>query len=280
MFVYQQHENDLICKSTFSGHWWLKMLPVQKVPLGGICINSRPPPPSSLRHCTPTQVTTFLGFFLGSWRMTIYLTHETQLKLRKTCQNIFNKPRPTIRLAAQLLRLMTFNFAGVTYGSLHYRRLDMKNNKGIHIQYPIIMLCHQSWGPPSYPIHWCFYNWIELWISMNLYSRALGPIRDKNHLNYLKMLAIKLTLACFKKQLRGKHVKLMVDNMAAICILNNMGISRTWKLNELNRDIWTWCIKQGMYLTVVHNSVATNRVANRVADRESRLNRSWDRVDS
>ena len=79
------------------------------------------------------------------------------------------------------------------------------------------------------------------------------------------MLAIKLALVRFEEQVKQKHVKLMVDNMMALTILNNMGTSRSWKLNELNKDIWDWCIVRGISLPV----------NNSIADRESRLNR-WE----
>ena len=45
----------------------------------------------------------------------------------------------------------------------------------------------------------------------------------KHHINYLEMLAIKLGLECFEEKIRQQHVKLMVDNMTAVTILNNMG---------------------------------------------------------
>ena len=67
----------------------------------------------------------------------------------------------------------------------------------------------------------------------------------------------------------GYEIKLMVDNMTALTILNNMGTSRSWKLNELNKDIWDWCIVRGIWLTAVH----IPGVNNSIADRESRLNR-------
>ena len=66
-----------------------------------------------------------------------------------------------------------------------------------------------------------------------------------------------------------QHVKLMVDNMTAVTILNNMGTSHSWKLNELNKEIWTCCIHRGIWLTVAHIPGKTNVVA----DRESRQHR-------
>ena len=96
-----------------------------------------------------------------------------------------------------------------------------------------------------------------------------SSIEAQNHIYYLEMLAIKLGLKCFEEKVRHQHVKLLVDNMTAVTILNNMGISHSWQLNELNKEIWTWCIHPGIWLTVAHIPGKTNVVA----DRESRQHR-------
>ena len=83
------------------------------------------------------------------------------------------------------------------------------------------------------------------------------------------ILAIKLGLECFEKKIRQQHVKLMVDNMTAVTILNNMGNSHSWELNELKKEIWSWCIHRGIWLTLAHIPGKTNIVA----DRESRQHR-------
>ena len=57
--------------------------------------------------------------------------------------------------------------------------------------------------------------------------------------------------------------------MTAVTILSNMGTSHSWQLNELNKEIWTWCIHRGIWLTVAHIPGKTNVVA----DRESRQHR-------
>jgi len=80
------------------------------------------------------------------------------------------------------------------------------------------------------------------------------------------MSAIKLGLKCFEEKIRQQHVKLMVDNMTAVTILNNMGTNHSWELNELNKEICSWCIHRGIWLTLAYITGKTNIVA----DRESR----------
>ena len=53
----------------------------------------------------------------------------------------------------------------------------------------------------------------------------------------------------------------MVDNMTAVTILNNMDTRHSWLFNELNKEIWTWCIHRRIWLTVAHIPGKTNVVA-------------------
>ena len=66
----------------------------------------------------PTQTITFLGFILDSRNMAVSLTQQKQLKLKNACLHIIKVKKPTIRLIAQLLGLMTSSFHGVMYGPL------------------------------------------------------------------------------------------------------------------------------------------------------------------
>ena len=77
----------------------------------------------------PTQIITFLGFVLDSRTMKVCLTEQKQQKLKNAYLHAIDIQRPTIRLVAQLLGLMTSSFPGVMYGPLHYRRLDMEKNQ-------------------------------------------------------------------------------------------------------------------------------------------------------
>lgn len=240
----------------------------------------------------PTQVLTFLGFILDSRNMTICLTPEKQVKLVNACQNVLSESTPSVRTVAQLLGLMISSFPGVMYGPLHYRRLDMDKTRALghsrdfertmeisslaleDIQWWIVNIPSSNYvishGDPQITLYTdaSTTGWgcdLEGTPTGGCWSSA----EAQNHINYLEMLAIKLALESFEEQVKQKHVKLMVDNMTALTILNNMGTSRSWKLNELNKDIWDWCIVRGIWLTTVH----IPGVNNSIADRESRLNR-------
>ena len=58
------------------------------------------------------------------------------------------------------------------------------------------------------------------------------------HINYLEMLAVFHSLKSFRDLLEGKHVRVMVDNTTAVCVIRQMGTSHGSKLNELAKAIW------------------------------------------
>ena len=240
----------------------------------------------------PNQTITFLGFVLDSRNMTVSLTQQKQLKLKKACLYIIKVKRPTIRLIAQLLGLMTSSFPGVMYGPLYYRRLDMEKTNALSqcgdfegtMKLTPPVLEDITWWINT--IHLSYYVFDHGEPQAILYTDASttgwgcefqgtptggswSSVEARNHTNYLEMLAIKLGLKCFEEKIRQQHLKLMVDKMTAVTVLNNMGTSHSWKLNELNKEIWSWCTLRGIWLTVAHIPGKTNIVA----DRESRQHR-------
>lgn len=88
-------------------------------------------------------------------------------------------------------------------------------------------------------------------------------VEVQNYINYFEMLVIKLGLKCFEDKVRYQYVKFMVDNMIVVIIFNNMGISYFWKFNELNKEIWIWCIYWGIWLVVVYILGKINVVVDR-----------------
>ena len=93
---------------------------------------------------------------------------------------------------------------------------------------------------------------------------------DKNHINYLELLAIYLALKSFSSIINGQHVKFMVDNMTALSDVNHMGTSSSEKRNDLAKEIWSWCAQRNIWLTAVH----IPGVENVTADKQSRQSHS------
>ena len=80
------------------------------------------------------------------------------------------------------------------------------------------------------------------------------------------MLAAFLALKSFSSAIKGKHVKLQIDNTTAVCSIKNMGTSHSITNNTLLVQIWSWCINNNLWLSPVHIPGKQNIAA----DRESR----------
>lgn len=245
----------------------------------------------------PTQQITFLGFILDSKTMEIHLTQEKITKLKNACLEILNTPKPTLRSIARLLGLMTSNFPGVMYGPLHYRKLDMALTRGLgpqrdfekHIDLHDEVLEDIQWWIKNLDDSKNFITHGEFQVTLSTDASTTGwgceckgvatggawsQEEARNHINYLEMLAVMLALQSFEKEVTGKHVKLLVDNSTTVNILNNMGTSHSRDLNNLNTQIWQWCINRNIWITVAH----IPGKANIIADRESRVKqygREW-----
>jgi len=72
----------------------------------------------------PTQTITFVVFILDSRNTTVCLTEQKQLEMKNARLHIIKVQRPTIRLIAQLLGLMTSSSPG-----MYHRRFDTEKTK-------------------------------------------------------------------------------------------------------------------------------------------------------
>ena len=68
----------------------------------------------------------------------------------------------------------------------------------------------------------------------------------------LELKAGLFTLRSFSEELSITHVKLNMDNTAAVSNLRNMGGPRSRKCNALAHTIWDFCPKHHIWLTVAH----------------------------
>ena len=59
-----------------------------------------------------------------------------------------------------------------------------------------------------------------------------AALESRNHINYLKFLAVFLGLQVFCKSLRDTHIRLMMDNTTAVAVVNHMETSHSDPLNK------------------------------------------------
>ena len=246
----------------------------------------------------PSQQIQFLGFVVDSVSMTLSLPADKVGTIISSCQDLLENRCPSIRDIAHVTGLLVSAFRAVKYLRLFYRSVEIcksnlisrgasyedqaslsavaradlkwvidhiKEFNGSPIVPPAVDLSIESdaslfgWG--------AFCNGKET-------GGAWSREEASYHINYLETLAAFFALKCFASHARGKHIQLKLDNTTAVFYINNMGGIRSPVLNSLARDIWTWCISRGIWVSAVHVPGVTNDIAD-FRSRHISVNTEW-----
>ncbi|XP_046860900.1 uncharacterized protein LOC124454136 [Xenia sp. Carnegie-2017] len=178
------------------------------------------------------------------------------------------------------------------YGQLHYRWLEMDKSDALNLNrgnfYKTMTLSSEAihdlrwWqssicttyrqithNEPSKCLTtdasltgWAAPKWCMCWGNWT-------PLEASNHINYLEILAVLFALESFSSELKGQHVKVLIDNTTAVACINQMGTCHSRSIHKLTCNIWTCCISYDIWLTAAH----IPGLQNVTADRESRISR-------
>ena len=241
---------------------------------------------------TPTQQLVFLGFIIDSVRMKIFLPYNKILKLKDNIDIVLNNAQHLkIECVARVLDLMVSSLPAVQYGALHYRDLEMDKIRALRIQkgnYNRTMSISQKgkenrqWWLDNVETSFCDIGHppVDAIIYSDASLTGWGAAMDEistggqwshfeslNHINLLEVNAAYFALKVFSSTLSGKHhIKIMIDNTAAVGIINNMGTRHNPECNDMALKIWDFCVHNSSWLPAAHLPGSTNVVA----DRESR----------
>ena len=203
-----------------------------------------------------------------------------------------------MRQGAQAIRKIVSSFPAVKYRLLHYLSLEedkkeaLRVNKGDYDK-PLI-LSSDSRAKLVWWLHnvHSVYNNVEVSdpevvISSDASKIGWGcecegvtaegqwqPIERQFHINYLELNAAFFLLKCFQSKIKGKHVRLMCDNMTTVACVNHIGTCHSSSCNSLTKDLWEWCTVQKVWIRAAH----IPGVDNTAADLESRginLDAEW-----
>ena len=72
------------------------------------------------------------------------------------------------------------------------------------------------------------------------------------HINVLELLAVKLGLRSLLVDCRGQHIRVVSDNTTAVSYINGMGGGKSLPCDSITRNIWSWAIDQGNWLSAAH----------------------------
>ena len=240
----------------------------------------------------PTQEIEYLGFILNSKFMTISLPERKVQKIQKAVKKLMKKQRPTIRLVSSILGILEATHPAnrfcrlFTKQTLIARNNALRDNKGDYEakmdMSPKILEELQWWVENTHLLHENIVpgnpTWelrtdssMDGWGFFNPNTGLSGGGRwseseQENHINYLEMKAIWLSLQTSCKEPPGTHIKVLTDNSTAVCTITKQGSSKSVMCHEMARNIWFWALEKNIWITIAH----IPGVENIEADWESR----------
>ena len=241
----------------------------------------------------PSRSVTFLGFIIDSETMVIKLPKSKIDNLRMKIDSIRSKAKVKIRVVSEILGIMNAYSVAVPLGSMYCKRLEiekiqaLKINKGNYDASMNIsekVKCDFDWWYANVnsiksPIQRAAPS-IEMFTDASLkigWGAVFGNVKTGGpwdsqdllrfqHINYLELYAVFLAIKSFSEQVRGRHLKLHIDNATAVACINNFGSTHSEVCNDITRDIWQFASDIDLWLTAVHIKGALNTGA----DTESR----------
>lgn len=226
----------------------------------------------------------FLGFNIDSQQFCVKPTKLKSAKIVQKCKDILTQGIITIQELSEIVGKLVAIEPGNLYAKIFYKRLEIfknlmlkkwKGNYNAKIKltedckddlkwwcmnidkYPkpishkkcsLVLKCDASMNG------WGIYN-----ETLAISSGGMWSEGEKTcfHINELELLAVKICLQTFCKDILDSHIKIFSDNSTAVSCLNKMG-SNKGNINTIVRDIWLWCKNRNIFITVSHISGSLN----------------------
>ena len=232
--------------------------------------------------------------------MTVSPTQEKRDKAKGKIQRVLELTRVKIRKLASLLGLLNDMCKGVDYGKSHLKNLEIDKIKALRKagrkQFEGFMKLRAL---SKRDLIWWLDNvaWrsrlirsttpelslttdasLEGWGAVTKSDKAGGrwnPEEGTWHINALEVRGILFGLQTFFREASHTHIQVFCDNTTAVAYVNHGGGTRSARCNEQAREIWDFCEKRDIWLSVAH----IPGVENVDADHESRQfteNTEWE----
>ncbi|XP_061176076.1 uncharacterized protein LOC133185029 [Saccostrea echinata] len=222
--------------------------------------------------------------------MTVSLVQDKANEIKDLGSKLIIKHEIQIRELAQLIGKMVAASPAVQHAPLRYRNLEifkdnmLRHNRGDFDKK--ILLTVESIKDISW---WCdnictsskaiLIPTVDIILETDSSQKGWGGCEIKsgkktggnwsyeeklNHINYLELKAVFLSIKTFCSTLENTHIQVRLDNMVAMHYINNMG-GRIPELNLLARDIWFWCIARNIWISASHIPGIDNVEADRLS---------------
>lgn len=239
----------------------------------------------------PTRKIAFLGNIIDSVNMTVTLTDERKDNISNECKKLHSKSEASIRNVSSVIGLIVSSFSAIEFGPLHYRSFEKEKIEALkcssgnfdslmcisdemtdnllwwmnNVHIACRRICH---GPIQFEVYSdaSLLGWGATFNNQEICGHW-SDTEQSYHINALELLACFYALKSFFKDRNHKSIKVMLDNVTAVCYINNMGGINLCNLcNEIESQIWAWCIDRNIWRLASH----IPGVDNVVADRKSR----------
>ena len=248
----------------------------------------------------PVQKIEFLGFVIDSQNMTLKLSEEKSSKIKDKIGKILLSKEPTIRDLASVIGSIVAAFPAVPYGKLHYRAIEALKTEQLtracgkfdtKISLNVEVTKELNWWLDS--IEQSFQSLIIPDIDLTIHTDAsllgwgatdgLTPIGgpwktdEIQHINVLELQAIYYALLSYCKNKKFQHIRIMSDNSTAVAYINNMGGIKSKTCDSLAKDIWSFAIDLGCWLSSAHIPGIDNTTAD-LKSRKFAENTEWQLI--
>jgi hypothetical protein len=253
---------------------------------------------------TPSLIINYLGFKINLADFKLQLTDEKKKGIIDTLKELRSQEYLSSRQLASILGKLSAASQSLLVAPLYFRRLQ-------NIQRKLLT----SQGEPNYSnqtlVQGLLAEELDWWISnfenirpapimfppvvLTIYtdSSVLGwgahsngtsiqgrwtTDLQKEHINYLELLAIRNGLFAFAKNLHDSSIQIYSDNSSAVAVLRKLGSVRSHKLNQLALEIWEWAISRNLMILALHIPGKSNVLAD-AASRFFSDRNSWKLFD-
>lgn len=230
----------------------------------------------------PKQVIEYLGIIIDSRNMNIELTNRRKDKIIQECLRVKSVRRVTIRELSVLIGAMVASFLVIPFGKVFYRELEKEKTKGLRThkgnwEKKITLSCRAiediDWwlenvhtktpinrGKPDllYTTDASNVGWGGIYLDQ-VVSGLWSETEKEEHINVKEMLAVKFALQIFAKEIKNKHIRLRVDNMVTLHVINNMGTCKNDELNLIAKQIWIFAYERGLWLSTEYVASEDNQ---------------------
>ena len=239
----------------------------------------------------PTQELEYLGLITDSAHMQLRLPGSKIKGIRSDAKAISERSQPSARMVSRLLGKLAQAAHAVTAAPLFYRHLQHSLRQSLAQSGQDYCQTCQLNDEAREELTWWTTN-LQTWNGKSILkptpdltiesdasgigwgarcgsTRTGGPWSNneaKMHINCQELLAAYLAIKSFVKDQSNICVLLRTDNSSALTYINKFGGTVSQELNQIAKELWTWCFQRNITITAAF----LPGVSNVAADHESR----------